>query len=779
MYKKPTYEQLEKKIKILEAQVQCFNGLKLQTLFVGLESSFPIGITDSRGQIIYINESLMRMWGYSKKNEILGRNLTEFWCGDRIFNTLKVLQENGYSKGEDKGKRKDGSVFDVQYVAMMCNNDDGKPEYMLGQFFDITVRKQAEEKLEETLLFNEKVVSESPVGISIYDVITGQCITANKAIADLVGGSIKQVMSQNLYEIESWKKSGLLETAKTAVEEKTKKHHVTELETTFGKSLIVDCYFAPLIFKEKWHLLLAATDITLQVRAEEAFLKSELNYRDLVQSANSIILRINKDGKITFFNKYAQEFFGYSEKEIIGRNAIGTIIPERDSSGRNLKEMFYEITINPEKYVQNENENIKANGEHVWVSWTNKAINDSSGDLMEILSIGNDITEKLKIENQLRQAQKMESVGVLAGGIAHDFNNILSSVIGFTELCLDEAQPGTTLEDNLQEVYAAGSRAKDLVWQILAFARQSEEKNKPIRVDYIVKEVLKLIRSTIPTTIEIKQEIKSDSLIMGNPTLIHQIVMNLCTNAAHAMEDSGGILQVTVKDVAIDRTSEKRKKGLRQGEYIKVKVSDTGTGIHEKIIRSIFDPFFTTKAPGEGTGMGLSVVQGIVDKSGGKVTVDSQVGKGTTFSVYLPITKKRRTPLMHETEELQQGTERILLIDDEEPIAKMGSRVLESLGYRATMRTSSVEALELFRTKPYDFDLIITDMTMPNMTGDILAVELMKIRADLPVILCTGYSNKISEENASEIGIKAFIYKPIIKRDLAKTVRKVLDEAES
>jgi CheY-like chemotaxis protein len=301
---------------------------------------------------------------------------------------------------------------------------------------------------------------------------------------------------------------------------------------------------------------------------------------------------------------------------------------------------------------------------------------------------------------------------------------------------------------------------------------------KPIRLDIVAKEILKLIRSTLPTTIEIKKNIASNSLIMGNPTQVHQLLINLCTNAADAMENTGGILEVGLMDVALDERSPLSPAGLKFGDYLKLTVSDTGSGISPDIIGFIFDPYFTTKGVGKGTGMGLALAHGIVESYGGKITVDSELGKGTVFTIYLPITTKREAYRPYEEENLPSGTESILFVEDELPIAKMGGQILEGLGYRVTVCTSSVEALELFRSKPKDFDLVITDMTMPKMTGDVLATELMKIRFDVPIILCTGYSNKISREISSILGIKAFAYKPVLKGDLAKTVRKVLDEAK-
>lgn len=391
------------------------------------------------------------------------------------------------------------------------------------------------------------------------------------------------------------------------------------------------------------------------------------------------------------------------------------------------------------------------------------------------IQIATDITELKKMEADLRQAHKMEAIGTLAGGIAHDFNNILSAIIGFTELAIDEAKPNTLLASNLEEVLIACRRAQDLVQQILAFARQSDEKVKPFIVSTVAKEVLRLIRSSLPATVKIKRKITSESAILGNPTQVHQIFMNLCTNAAHAMERSGGTLEVTVIDVHITGASPDEP-DLDPGDYMKIEVSDTGQGIPPEIINSIFEPYFTTKRPGEGTGMGLAVVQGIVESYGGKIYVDSQQGKGTTFRIFLPIVHKRSDLLQETMSDLPSGTEHILLVDDELPIVKMGSQIMERLGYRVTTRTSSIEALALFRSKPDEFDLVISDMTMPNMTGDKLAVEMMQIRPDIPVILCTGYSKTISENSALELGIKAFVYKPMVKKDLANVIRAVLDQ---
>jgi CheY-like chemotaxis protein len=372
----------------------------------------------------------------------------------------------------------------------------------------------------------------------------------------------------------------------------------------------------------------------------------------------------------------------------------------------------------------------------------------------------------------------MESIGTLAGGIAHDFNNILSAVFGYTELALDDAKEGSPQHDYLQEVLIAGNRAKELVQQILAFSRQADQEQNPVQVKLVVKEALKLLRASIPSTIEIKQTVQSNALVMGDVTQIHQILMNLCINAAHAMEDEGGLLTIDLSDVEIDSEDIYNHPDLKPGPYIKLTVTDTGHGIPPAILGKIFDPFFTTKETGKGTGMGLSVVHGIVHSHGGTIKAYSEAGKGSTFKVFLPAIEPHFIPEDRIAELIPIGIEHILFVDDEPTIVKMSHRILESLGYDVTTRTSSIEALELFRVQADQFDLVITDMTMPKMTGEDLAKELISIRPTIPIILCTGFSKSMDEQKAMEIGIQGFISKPILKREMAETIRKVLDNSK-
>ena len=385
--------------------------------------------------------------------------------------------------------------------------------------------------------------------------------------------------------------------------------------------------------------------------------------------------------------------------------------------------------------------------------------------------------EKKKINEQLRQAQKMEAIGTLAGGIAHDFNNLLAVILGYSEILIEEVQPDSKFANYLNTIISAGNRAKNLVKQILAFSRQAELERIPLKIQPLIKEGLKMLRSSIPTTIRITENIdpKSGS-VLADPTQINQILMNLCTNAYHAMEDTEGILSVTLKTTFIQPDNKTMLLHVTPGEYVEVTVSDTGTGIGTDIIEKIFDPYFTTKEIGTGTGMGLSIIHGILSDYDGTITVESELGKGSTFHVYFPVVENETLPEIKKPEDLPGGKERILFIDDEKFLSEMGKDMLERLGYHVTVRYNSIEALTTFQNAPNEFDLIITDQTMPGMTGSDLSRRMMQIRPDIPIILCTGYSNLIDEDSAKDLGIKEFALKPITKEVIAELIRKVFND---
>jgi signal transduction histidine kinase/ActR/RegA family two-component response regulator len=380
-------------------------------------------------------------------------------------------------------------------------------------------------------------------------------------------------------------------------------------------------------------------------------------------------------------------------------------------------------------------------------------------------------------ERQMQQVLKLQAIGTLAGGIAHDFNNILFPIIGYTEISMDDVPEDSPIRRNLEEILKAANRARELVQQILTFSRQNGRERKPIRVQLIAKEALRLLRASIPKTIDIRTDLEERcNAIMGDPTQIHQVIMNLCTNAYHAMQETGGTLEVRLEETPISYAETLKHVGIKMGPHLHLTVRDEGVGMEASVLDRIFEPYYTTKEPGKGTGLGLSVIHGIVKNHGGFITVESAPGQGSAFHVYLPTLEDAEAEIEEVASAAKSGgSERILLVDDERQIIDMEKQLLEKLGYRVTVQTSGAEALDTFGAQPDQFDLVITDMTMPQMTGDQLARRIWEIRPGIPVILCTGYNEMMSEEKAIAMGIRKFILKPIEKDELAMAIRSALN----
>jgi len=642
-------------------------------------------------------------------------------------------------------------------------------------------RKKAENALRESEE-RYRLIFERAANLIVSLDNNGMILTVNRRVHDLLGYSSEELIGQS---IESIIHPDCLEKARESLQQISQNGYPFEREYQMirrdGLNIDVSVNSAGMRDEsgKQTKSIWIFQDVTERNKAQKALATSEAKYRDLVQNANSIILRLNREAEITFINEYAQQYFGYSEAEILGQSAIGTILFD-GPGGFNSTDIVRQMETNPKRYSSFEAKSKRRTGEVVWISWTNKEVRDSEGRIIEILCIGNDQTARRNLERQLQQAQKMEAIGTLAGGIAHDFNNILGIILGYTEMTLicDEAESGF-LEKNLNEVIKATHRAKDLVQQILAFARQSEQECQPVQVSLIVKEALKMLRASLPTTIEINQAIDSVGITMSDPTQIHQVIMNLCTNAHHAMREHGGILEVTLKNVDLNAGMEIQQKRLQPGPYIKLTVSDTGHGIDAAVVDRIFDPYFTTKPQGEGTGLGLSVVHGIVKGIGGAIEAKSTPGKGSTFEVFLPRIERGHTKAEDTSAfELPRGRERILVVEDEDALLKVMAQMVERLGYKAVLASSSVQAFDLFRENADGFDLVVTDQTMPQLTGAELAKKILMLRPDIPVIICTGFSDLVSREIAEDIGIREFIMKPITIKKLAATFRRVLDAGQ-
>jgi len=530
---------------------------------------------------------------------------------------------------------------------------------------------------------------------------------------------------------------------------------------------------------DETNIMAVVTDITDRRLAEEALKESERRFRALAEYSVDAIMRFDRQHRHLYVNPVVQNQTGIKPEFFIGKTHRELGFPE------DLCTIWTDVL--DKVFETGEVQRIEFQlPTHIWIDWLLAPETDDHGQVVAVVTSGREITdrkkaeeERTRLEAQLAQAHKMESIGTLAGGIAHDFNNLLSAIFGYTELAIDDASNPNNVRAHLKEVLKSSERARDLVKQILAFSRKTETAYTPIVLRTVIHESLMMLRSVIPTTVEIQQDLADTGLIMSDPTQINQIMMNLCTNAVHAMDERGGMLTVALKKVEL-RPDDAPVRDLAAGPYMKLSVSDTGRGMPPEVIERIFDPYFTTKEIGRGTGLGLSVVHGIVRSHGGAVVCNSKPGEGTTFDVYLPEIKSARSgPEIMEAKVIAPGNERILFVDDEPALVKLAESMLSKLGYTVTTRTQPAEAYDLFRLDPESFDLVITDMTMPGLRGDMLARKLLEVRPDTPIILCTGYNEHISEEKAKDIGIRAYMLKPLEMKELSKTIRKVLGKGVS
>jgi PAS domain S-box-containing protein len=553
-----------------------------------------------------------------------------------------------------------------------------------------------------------------------------------------------------------------------------REHQVVALN---GQAVYVESTGVPIQYHGETQVFGVFRDITERKQVDEKLRETERKYRELAESLPQVIFEVDLNGILTYVNQTGYQLFGYTVDVIAkGFNVLEAFVPEdRERVALDIMLNIQGQKLGRQDYTAVRKDGTKfPAGVHASRAMSGQSVTGVKGILIDLSATQRAQEERKKLEIQLQQAQKMEAIGALAGGIAHDFNNILSAIIGYSELALlNEGAESCAAE--LQEALKAANRAKDLVKQILAFSRQTDEERMPVRVGLVAKEAIKFLRATIPATIEIKTNIDEKSgTVLANSVELHQIIMNLCTNAQHAIGEQAGLLEVGVENIEIDRSHKYAPIDLEAGSYVRISVKDSGSGMAPDVIEKIFDPYFTTKEKGVGTGLGLAVVHGIVNKNGGKIEVESEQGKGTVFHIYLPKVDSTAPIKSEKPKSIVGGSERILFVDDEKMLADIGQQVLQRLGYAAVSRTSPVEALELFKAKPDFFDLVITDKTMPGMTGDALAKELIKIRPNLPVIICTGYSQAIDQQRAAQIGIKAFVMKPVLIDEIAAAVRKVL-----
>jgi PAS domain S-box-containing protein len=610
---------------------------------------------------------------------------------------------------------KDGAVRWVHEVIQNVCDDSGKPAILQGAIYDITERKLAEKE-------RENLINELQIALAEVKTLSAISKTVNQSL------NLDRVLNDALDRIMELFKSHSAHIR--LLDNKTQ-----ELVLTAQKGLIPDDL-------EK---------LKKRLKLEEAISRHAIKRHEAV-----IIEDIFTDSRTAGSQSFAER---------IGCRTLVTI----PLFGKN--KLLGHLTMRgrePSAFTADNIQLFTSIGHQVGTAIENARLYQD----MEVT-----IKELNETQDNLRQAQKLESIGTLAGGIAHDFNNILSPIMMHSELGMMDLPPDNPVQHNLKEIFKAVERARDMVKQILAFSRKGEGERAVIKITPILKEVLRLLRSSIPTTIDIHQKLEAElDTVFADPTQIHQILMNLCANASHAMQERGGKLTINLTEEHLDPEATGKFYDLNHGPYLKLTVSDTGHGIDAETMDRIFEPYFTTKKTGEGTGMGLAMVHGIVKSYDGNITVESEQGKGTTFNVYLPRIEADVSPGEEPSVQPPTGTERLLLVDDEKAAVDVMQTMLEKLGYKVTARTSSIEALEAFRNNPQEFDLVITDQTMPNMTGKDLARELKSNRPEIPVILCTGFSEQIDEEKAKGMGISAFVMKPIIIQEIAKTIREALDK---
>lgn len=775
-----TVNTLAQAIQIEQSRLEILESeRKYRLLFEQMTSGFALHeiICDHKGKpvdyrFLEVNPAFERMLGM-KEGNIIGKTVKE------VLPDVEPFWIETYGKVALKGESVSFEHFaeplNAWYEVVAYSPEPGK---FATVFEDITAQRQAREMLKKSEARFKALFDEAPIGYHELDK-KGNITNVNKTEAEMLGYTKEEMIGQPVWKFAATPK------AKERVQKKLKGQNLSKpgFETIYRKKngrTIPVIIHDRLIKDENGKIIgiySTIQDNTEWKKMQKRMAESELRFRSLVESATDAIVLADARGRVILWNNAATKIFGFTAEEMKGQS-IEKLMPE---DVRKVHDTYLKrIREGGEPRIAGKTVELKAHRKD-----GSEFPAEFSLSIWEVLrkkyftAIIRDISERKTLEKQLRQSQKMEAIGTLAGGIAHDFNNILGAIMGYTELSLDDVAPDSITHSNLSKVLTASNRAKDLVKQILTYSRMEEHDIVPVRIQDAVTESLGLLRATIPASIKLNTLLEAKkATVLADPSQVHQILMNLTANASQAIGDKSGTITISVKEVEISPGSNGHPSFL-SGRFVELKVADTGCGMSQNIIDRIFDPFFTTKEVGQGTGLGLSVIKGLVDKMNGHITVTSEVGKGTVFTILLPLLENNPLKETFEQKDIPGGNESILYVDDESDLVEIGRHKLESLGYAVTGMTDSKRALELFKSDVTQFDMVITDQAMPRLTGKELSEAILKIRPDIPIIMCTGYSDTVDEAVAKEIGIRRFFYKPVNAKDLARAVREVFEEQKT